>query len=111
MTPGLRSFKSASLRVAVPIGIVDEDAGETERMQEGIRELLDVQSGNQRKGHASSLLKSVCTEADVESKVLMVQVNAYSDGMGNEALQKWYARHGFDTIQTEPVLLMARKPE
>lgn len=111
MTPGPRRFKSASLRIAIPLGIEGDDDADTANMREGIRELIDLQSGNPRKGHATSLLHNVCTEADVELKVLMLQVAAYDDGMGNEQLQKWYAKHGFDVIQESPVLLMARQPK
>lgn len=111
MTPGLRKYKSASLRLAVPFGIEDADPAETERLREGIVEIIDLQSGNARKGHATALLKNVCVEADVEQKVLMLQVNAFDDGMGNEQLQRWYERNDFKVVQTSPVLLMTRVPQ
>ena len=103
MTPGLRQFKSASLRVAIPTGLPDD-------MQDGIREILDVQSGNQHKGHATCLLRALCDEADADSAVLMLHVKQYDDGMGTDQLQKFYGTHGFVVVQTNPVMLMARQP-
>jgi len=101
MTPGLRQHKSASCRVAIPTGVPDD-------MREGMRELIAIESGNPRKGHATGLLRSLCTEADVDNLILLVQVQAYDEGMTTEQLTKWYAGHGFQTLQTEPVILMAR---
>lgn len=104
MTPGLRHFKSASLRVAVPLGLPDE-------MQDGIREILDVKSGNPRKGQASSLMRNVCSEADADSAVLMLHVNQFDDGLSNEQLLKFYGKFDFTVIQTEPATLLARQPK
>lgn len=104
MTPGIRKYKSASLTVAVPVGLPED-------MQYGISELVSVQSGNPRNGHASGLMRSVCTEADVEGQVLLLQVKAFGDGPSDEQLKKWYAKHGFEVVQTEPCVLMAREPQ
>jgi len=104
MIPGIRQHKSASLRIAMPTGL-------PEGMREGISEIIAVHSGNQRKGHATALLSRVCKEADRLHQVLMLRVEAYDDGIGNEQLLKWYGTHGFRVVQNEPVVLMAREPK
>ena len=104
MNTGIRQHKSASLRIAQPIGL-------PETMQEGISEILSVQSGNQRKGHATALMTQVCKEADQLHQVLLLRVQAFDDGIGNDQLLKWYGKHGFSVLQNEPVLLMARQPK
>lgn len=109
MDIGLRKYKSASLRLATPN--LPEDYEWPEGYLEDIREILEVRSGNARKGHATALLANVCKEADVEGKVLMLQVQKFDDGPGNEVLQRWYERMDFKVIQTEPCLLMSRVPQ
>lgn len=106
---GYRHFKSASLRLCVPLGLEADDPEETARMREGIREIIDVRSESRGKGHATKLLHNVCTEADVDRKVLMLQVKKFDEGMDEDKLLKFYSRFGFTTIQTEPVTLMARQ--
>ena len=100
MTPGPRKFKSASCRVAVPEGLPDD-------MQDGIREIVEVKSDNPRKGHGTRLMHDLCTEADVDGCVLMLQVNQFDDGPDNSKLQHFYSRFGFLVVQDAP-LLMAR---
>ena len=102
MTPGLREYKQATLRVAVPLGI-------PEHMRHGVREIVAVQTTNPRKGHATHLMHDVCAEADRTGFVLMLQVRPFDDGMDDEQLEEWYAKFGFIEIQHEPVL-MARQP-
>lgn len=102
MTPGLRTFKSASLRVAIAEALPKE-------MRDQTRELLSVQSGNPRKGQASKLMWAVCKEADAWWLTLLVNVKSFDDGMSDEQLRKWYARFGFEVIQDDPCL-MSRSP-
>lgn len=102
MTPGLRKLKSASLRVAVPMGLPSE-------MRPHIRELLDVRATNPRRGHATALLGKVCKEADEEWFTIMVQVKPFADGLTLDQLLKFYGRFDFVKIQDEPCL-MARSP-
>ncbi|MFA7279597.1 MAG: GNAT family N-acetyltransferase [Sterolibacterium sp.] len=102
MTPGLREHKQASLRLAVPTGLPED-------MRSGIREVLDVASTNPRKGHATALMHEVCAEADKHGCVLLLTPRAFSEGMSTEQLSKWYARFGFEVVQTEPETLMARQ--
>lgn len=104
MAPGLREFRQASLRLAVPEGLPEE-------MRPHVREIVSVHSGNARKGQASALLYRVCAEADRASMTLMVQVGAFGaeNALSDEQLEGWYARFGFLRIQAAP-LLMARSP-
>ncbi len=103
MNPGLRAYRQASLRVAVPDGLPED-------MRDDIREIVAVHSDAPRKGHATALLHQVCAEADHDRKTLLIHVQPFDDGMSAEQLRKWYARFGFIEVQTNPCL-MARSPE
>ena len=102
MDVGLREYKQSSLRVAIPTGL-------PEHMQPHMRELLSIQSGNPRKGHATGLMYQVCQEADDACKTLIIHVEPFDEGMTQEQLKKWYEKFGFVEIQTDPVLMMARQ--
>lgn len=102
MTPGLRSYKSATLRVAIAEGI-------PEHMRPRVRELLSVHAAERQKGHGSALLERTCREADRKQMVLLITPRRFDDGMDDAALIPWYERFGFEVIQEEPVL-MAREP-
>ena len=65
MQPGLREHKQASLRVAIPEAL-------PEHMRPRMRELISIQSGNPRKGHATALLYQVCQEADDACMTLII---------------------------------------
>jgi GNAT superfamily N-acetyltransferase len=95
---GSRRHKSASLRLSVPQCLPDE-------MHEGVREITSLEATEQRQGHATELLQSVCREADHKRKVLFVQPAAYAVGMDDAALVAFYERHGFGKLQDEPVLM------
>ena len=103
MTPGLREFKGATLRVAVPESVPED-------MRHGLRELLSVHASNPRKGQATALMHEVCAEADRSGFVLMLRPEPFDDGMTLEQLLAWYVRFGFELIQREPCLLMVRDP-
>ena len=103
MTPGLRTHKAASLRVAIAEGLPSE-------MWDVTREIVSVQSTNPRKGDATTLMWSVCAEADRELKTLIIQVRPFSQGMNDDQLKKFYSKFGFEEIQADPCL-MARSPE
>jgi hypothetical protein len=74
-----------------------------------MREILSVASSNPRKGDATALMYRTCQEADDARVTLIVHVKAFADGMTDEQLQKWYERFGFQVVQTEPSLMMARQ--
>lgn len=104
MTPGLRTHRSASLRVAIAEGLPED-------MREETRELLSVCSTNPRKGHATALMHEVCTEADLSGISLLAAVRPFDDGaMTGEQLEKWYRRFDFELIQDEPPLML-RSPQ
>ena len=103
MTPGLREFKGATLRVAVPESVPED-------MRHGLRELLSVHASNPRKGQATALMHEVCAEADRSGFVLMLRPEPFGDGMTQDMLEAFYGRFGFTRIQAEPVVLMCRDP-
>lgn len=91
MTPGLRSHKSASLRIVTPpLGIANA------------REVTAFRAERQRIGHGSALLRKVCKEADRSQCILLLNPE-------RAELEPWYSRFGFVVVQREPVPLMARQ--
>lgn len=102
MTPGIRTHKQASLRLAIPEGVPED-------MRPRMREIVSVSSGNPRKGQATALLYKVCREADKAGFVLLLEAKPFESGMETEQLLHWYERFGFLQIQLEPAL-MARQP-
>jgi GNAT superfamily N-acetyltransferase len=103
MNQGLRTYRSASCRIAIATGLPEE-------MREAVREIVSVYAGNQGKGHAKALMWEVCTEADQWWVTLLIQVCPFDDGMTLEQLKRFYRGFGFREIQDEPCL-MARLPE
>lgn len=71
----------------------------------GVVEVSGVHTAPEQrgKGYASNLLNMICKEADLNRAVLLLQPD-------DDGLAKWYEKHGFQTIQTAPVTLMARQP-
>lgn len=59
--------------------------------------LLRVYSEARGRGYASGLLQQLGMWADKNGKTLWLEVNQYADseGMNNQQLEDWYARHGF----------------
>lgn len=105
MSPGFRAHKAASLRVAIAECLPED-------MREGTREIISLASINPRKGHATTLLWTVCHEADEARIVLILQPRSFGDGeMDDERLERFYGKFGFQVIQREPVVLMARLPD
>lgn len=104
MTPGLRDYKQASLRVAIAECLLQE-------LQAHTREIVSLESRNQRKGHATSLMWMVCHEADGARIALIVQPKVFGEGgMDEDRLEKFYKKFGFQKLQEFPVVLMARPP-
>lgn len=75
------------------------------------REITSLKSANPRKGYATTLMWSVCHEADVAGITLILQPKPFGeDGLDNERLKRFYLKFGFVEFQQEPVVLMARSP-
>lgn len=105
MRPGLREHKGASLRVGLAEFLPEE-------MCERTREILSLASTNPRKGHATTLMWTVCNEADSANIVLLLQPKQFGDGLlDDEKLERFYGKFGFQVTQREPCVLMARAPD
>lgn len=102
MSPGLREHKQASLRVAVAECLPEE-------MRDQTREIVSLACTNPRKGYATTLMWTVCHEADLARITLILQPKSFGDGMDDAKLERFYCKFGFVVIQKEPVL-MARSP-
>lgn len=105
MKTGQRKHEQATVEIALSEAIPEE-------MRDGVREVLRlyVPSHHRKKGLAQALMRSICEEADKESKVLMLWPRMYGDGeMESVHLIAWYQTFGFVVTQEAPVLMM-RKP-
>lgn len=96
---GQRRNGPASCRLRKPHSLPVE-------LRANVRELvkLHTHAPSRNQGYASELLADLGKEADESGIALMVSVD------GEEWLSEWYARHGFDTVQREPVHVMVRVP-
>jgi predicted GNAT family acetyltransferase len=89
-------------------------------MRERTREVLSVFTPPARRGegHASDLMKKVCSEADRHFITLVLFVNPFEPSgeveyheLKHEMLVNWYSTYfGFAVIQKAPVVMMARAP-
>lgn len=102
MKTGERKHESASVKVNYSQAVAPHLRGL-------LRELTHLHSGEQGKGHARELMRSLFEEADAEKVSLMVIVQPYEDGLTKEQLEQWYSRMGFFELQDEP-LIMTRLP-
>lgn len=106
MTPGPRQLAYASCEVAICQAVPPH-------MRSGVREIikLTVDKDHRGEGHAKALLADLAQEADQRRIVLMLIVQPFDeDGYADiPALERLYASVGFKTIQTEPVVMMARQ--
>lgn len=98
---GKRVCGPASLTLSMTTSVPKE-------LRSGIRELsgLVTDEAQRRKGYADALLHTVCYEADKERKVLLLTVKG---DLPDHKLVKLYEKHGFQILQTQPNILMARK--
>jgi ribosomal protein S18 acetylase RimI-like enzyme len=75
------------------------------QLRDGVRLVHDLKTevGMQGRGMATKLLKNICEEADKDQRTLILMPDSVM-------LQKWYNKHGFKIVQTEPAILMMRVP-
>jgi hypothetical protein len=105
---GERTVGAARLKLSMP------QVARSDVAFKNLRELsqLEVPSTEQRKGYATTLVHSVCREADQHGIVLMLAPQPFGDNiaMSMSELRDWYANEfGFMEFQSQP-LLMARLP-
>jgi hypothetical protein len=80
-------------------------------MRDQTREIVSLSSTNQRKGYATTLMWTVCHEADEALITLILQPKPFESGpLDDQRLQRFYEKFGFVIFQKEPVVLMARSP-
>lgn len=105
MNLGSREHKGASLRISMCEAMPED-------MRDKTREVVSLASTNPRKGHATTLMWTVCHEADQAGVMLLLQPKQFGGGeMDNGKLERFYGRFGFQVVQREPAVLMARSPE
>lgn len=108
MKTGERKVGAASCRVRQSNAI-------PQNMRANVREVVDLEVPvpEQGKGYATTLMHSVCREADKAGIVLMLTPYPYGDhiNLSQQQLIDWYTKSfGFQAIQAEPSVLLARMP-
>jgi hypothetical protein len=112
MTTKFRRVGGASCRIGTCAAI-------PEVMRKRSREITDLRTdpGKRRRGFATTLLHSLCREADEAQILLILRPEVFREPddefsiMSQDDLEAWYiCSFGFQLIQTEPVRLMARPP-
>lgn len=109
MRPGRRELNSASLKIAMPVGL-----GLPPEKLEHMREVLElfVPVGDRGKRIATALMNFVCQEADANRITLILTARQFADVLGpdEERLVVWYQRFGFTVLQQMPGgTIMARQ--
>lgn len=109
MTPGPRTHEGARLELSAMPLPADFGAGRDRVLQ--ISNLFTAPN-RRRKGDARWLLCEVCVEADANKAVLVLEPRPMDDDapLDETALESFYRRFGFETMQRQPVVLMARRP-
>lgn len=100
------TYKQASAVLAEPMGLPED-------MRNGVDEVLNlfVEPEYRNQGQASALMQRICRGSDTNRKVLLLQPKPFDGGeMSDLALTSWYTKFGFEIVQAEPVLLLARPP-
>lgn len=99
MKPGTIQLGNASLHIGYPQIIPGNLRGFAREITE-----LFVPEEHRGKGEASELLKEVCEQADQHDILLLLIADT-------KRLALFYGGFGFEAIQSEPVILMVRKPK
>lgn len=106
MNVGARTHEGASLQVRISVAL-------PKKLRDRTREITKVHTpaDMQQQGHATALMRDVCSEADRDGITLILWPRPYGDdiALSQAMLIRWYQRFGFRVIQPEPVL-MARPP-
>lgn len=85
-------------RLSDPAGLAIADLVE---LDDGILVIsrINVPVAHRGRGHARMLLNSICADADAEGVELRLEISP-SDGLGYDALRRWYERHDFNRMWT-----------
>lgn len=80
-------------------------------INDGLMQLTNVytEPENRNKGYAKALLTHICAKADYEQFAILLEPKSNED-IETSSLVKFYAKHGFERLQKEP-LLMVRYPK
>jgi GNAT superfamily N-acetyltransferase len=67
---------------------------------------LYVAPEDRNKGYAAKLMRELGKQADDAMTAIILEPNAYDDGMTTEQLKAFYKRFGFIELQKEPYLMV-----
>lgn len=107
MTPGPRTHAGARLEIkSMPL---PEGFDEPKHVVQLVG--LYTEPDKRRRGDATWLMCEVCVEANESKTVIVLEPEPGEDGpLDAAALESFYRRFGFEKIQSEPIVLMARRP-
>lgn len=108
MKTGVRHFENASCKVLYCAAIPNQLRSKTREVVS-----VDVPENLRRQGMATRMLQNVCDEADAHNIILLIFPKPFGEGekMDASQLADWYAeRFGFQVIQVQPTIMMARMP-
>lgn len=106
MKTGIRFYQNASCKVSFCQGVPANLRGKTREISH-----VDTPENLRNRGMATQMLLNVCDEADAHKVILVLFPEPFGDNpsMSRDQLEHWYeSKFGFQTIQEEPVRMMAR---
>ena len=98
------------IRAGPARAIIAQSAVIDQRLRDRVLELRSVMvpADKRGKGCGEKLLCKICSDADIAGNALFLMIDD-TDSLGR--LRVWYERHGFECVQTDPVLILVRKPQ
>lgn len=100
------------VRAGAASAIVAESLAMPRRMRARVLEVRSVYvpENSRKAGLGNALMRKLCADADIAGNALFLMPDG-SDEDETARLERWYATHGFERIQDDPVVVMLRKPQ
>jgi N-acetylglutamate synthase-like GNAT family acetyltransferase len=105
-------LNAREVRAGAARAIVAESAAISPRIRSRVLEVRSVYvpEGKRKAGLGNALLRKLCADADIAGNALFLMPDG-GDDAETARLERWYATHGFERIQGDPVVVMLRKPQ
>jgi N-acetylglutamate synthase-like GNAT family acetyltransferase len=100
------------VRAGSASAIVAESAAIPMRIRSKVLEVRSVYvpENSRKSGLGNALMRKLCADADIAGNTLFLMPEGACDA-DTDRLERWYAAHGFERVQDEPVVIMFRKPQ
>ena len=95
------------VRAGAASAIVAESVAIPPRIRSKVLEVRSVYvpENNRKAGLGNALLRKLCADADIAGNALFLMPDG-GDDAETARLERWYATHGFERIQGDPVVVM-----